>query len=180
MSYETVVAFWQKVSEDKALQEKIAPKGGKVPKLHGSVKPDELKELSKIAKDAGYDCGPEELAATEAVIRFWEQVKKDKQLQEKLKPAQSIDAIDKASAEIARIAGDAGYKFTGQQVNTITGLLQHTEYMGKRELSEKQLDSVVGGAFSSFNTSYKLALNGNFAVVLRPPLVGPGAVALYM
>lgn len=174
MSYETVIAFWQKVSEDKALQEKINPQGGKVPKLHGSVKPDELKDLSKIAKDAGYDCSPEELAATEAVMRFWGQVTKDKQLQEKLKPAHSINAIDQASAEIARVAGDAGYKFTGQQVNAITGLLQNTGYMGKRELSEKQLDKVVGGV-TSFATSYSVALTGMFAPTLRKsPLIGPG------
>lgn len=181
MAYDSVIAFWQKVGTDKALQEKIAPQGGQVPKLHGSVKPDELKELSKIAKDEGFDCSPEELAATEAVIRFWEQVTKDKQLQEKLKPAQSIDAIDRASDEIARVAGEAGYQFTGQQVNTITGLLQNTEYMGERELSAKQLDNVVGGAIGTRATSFDLALSGKLAPTLRTaPRVGPGGVSQYM
>lgn len=163
MSYQNVLVFWLKTSEDKSLQQKIAAQGGKVADLHGSVTADELQALSTIAKDAGYECSPEELAATVAVVRFWEEVAKDKQLQEKLKPAQFIDRIDQAAAEIARVAGAAGYKFTGPQVNIITGLLQNSGYMGERELSEKQLDNVVGGAAGSA-TSFDIFLSGKFSL----------------
>jgi len=181
MSYESVIGFWQKVSQDKTLQDQIAPKAGKVPFLDGSNKPNELTELSKIAKAAGFDASPEELAATEAVIRFWSEVTKDLKLQEKLKPAQSIDAADRAASEIARIAGEAGFRFTGPQVNTITALLQNTAVMGEREISDKQLDSVVGGAFSPYSASFNTAISGQFTSLLRKvPMIGPGGVAQYM
>jgi hypothetical protein len=181
MSYEGVIGFWQKVSEDKTLQDKIAPKAGKVPLLDGSNKPEELKELSNIAKSAGFDASAEELAATEAVMRFWGQVTKDMKLQERLKPAQSIQSVDRASAEIARIAGEVGYSFTGPQVNTITALLQNTGVMGEREMSDKQLDSVVGGSLNAYSLSYDAAISGKFMTSLRKvPMIGPGGVSQYM
>ena len=176
MSLENVIAFWQKVTEDKTLQEKIDPRNGQVPRLHASVKPNELDRLSSIAKEAGYDCSAEELAASEAVMRFWQDVGRNQQLQGRLKPAQSIASEEKAAAEIARIASESGYRFSGEQLNKVTGLLQNTGWMGEKQLSDKQLDSVTGGGYS---TSLNLALNGSLTTSIRP-LIGPGGVCEYM
>lgn len=181
MSYAKVIEFWQQVAVDKALQDKVDPSKGVVPKLTGSAKADELTALAKIASDAGFECTADELATSEAVMKFWEQVAKDATLQASLRPAQALAAAELASAEVSRIASQAGYRFSGPQLDAVTSVLQGTGWMGDQELSADQLEEVVGGVMmsSSYSTSLNLAVSGKLTTSFRN-LVGPGAVAQYM
>jgi predicted ribosomally synthesized peptide with nif11-like leader len=181
MSVENVVSFWEKVQQDKDLQSRVNPKAGTVPKMGANVQPDALKDLARIAKEAGYDATPQEFAAAESVMRFWDQVSKDKNLQNSLKGAQA-GSEGEAAAAVVKVAQGAGYKFTGKELTTVTNALQGTGWMkGSSELSDDELQSVAGGLTATqFPTlfSYKLALTGGLQTSFRR--IGPGSVAEYM
>lgn len=182
MSIQNVISFWQKVQEDKALQKRVHPQAGKVPKLGANVKAEELKELANIAKESGYTATPQEFATTESVMRFWEKVSKDKTLQGRLKPAQGMNEA-KASEAATQVAKDAGFRFTPGELATVTNALQGTGWIAhKAELSDAQLEGVAGGGgvpgSPSLLLSYNAAAQGLLATSFRR--IGPGSVAEYM
>lgn len=168
MSTEQVIAFWQRVQNDEQLQRRVHPSGGQVPKLHAGTQPAELGGLCRIAEDIGFTCTAEEFAAVEAVMRFWSQVHKDEQLQERLKTAEAMESHDQALAEVARIAGEAGFHFNAEQLDAVTRA--HMEATGQLtsegELSEEQLEQLAGGASGvpGYPLSFNYALSGQWAV----------------
>src|SRR5688572_25615388 len=141
MSIANVVAFWQKVQSDKALQAQIAPGGSAgVPKLGKSITPGQLTGLVKVAREAGFACTAEELSAAEHVIRFWQEVSQDKKLQTELEKAKSLSESE-ASKEIVRIAGSRGFKFSADELNAVSPAVMAAGKVG--ELSDKQLEAVA-------------------------------------
>ena len=176
MSLENVIAFWSKVRTDKDLQKKVHP-GDKIPKLSKDVKGADLDELAKVATAAGFACTGKELAATEAVIRFWGAVPKDDKLKAALSAVEKLDE-KKAAAETVRIAGAHGYQFSVDELNTISPVVLAAQ---TGALSEDQLDAVSGGAVAPMfqvGASLNLAVKGGFTV---PNFrIGPGSVAQYM
>jgi len=178
MSLENVIAFWTKVQDDKELQERVQP-GENVPKLSKDVPASELEGLAKLATDAGFPCTPGELAANEAVIRFWSAVPKDDALQAELKSCEDMSE-DAAAAETVRIAGTYGYTFTAEELNVISPVVLAAQ---SGALSENELDAVAGGKgrYRPFELSKSLGLarSGGFKPSFRNRL-GPGAVCQYM
>jgi hypothetical protein len=169
MAFESVIGFWQKVQADPKLQERVNPADGKVPRLHVGVRQSELVALSEIAKSAGFTATPEEFAAAESVIRFWNQVQTDHTLQQALKPVEKITTTDVAAEEVSRIAHSAGFHFTGKQLNAVTAALieggaGHTG------------GPITGNAYEQ---SFRTALANGWTAAFRYK-IGPGAVAEYM
>ena len=179
MSLENVIAFWTKVQDDKELQERVQP-GENVPKLSKDVPASALEGLAKLANDAGFPCTPGELAANEAVIRFWSAVPTDDALQAELKSCEDMSEAA-AAAETVRIAGTHGYTFTAEELNVISPVILAAQ---SGELRDNQLDDVAGGsAFVKtefeLSKSLSLARSGGFKSSFRNR-VGPGAVCQYM
>jgi predicted ribosomally synthesized peptide with nif11-like leader len=176
MSLENVIAFWSKVQHDKELQKRVQP-GAKIPKLSKDVKSSDLEELAKIAASVGFSCTAQELAATEAVIRFWGAVPKDAKLKSELAACEKMDE-KKAAAETVRIANAHGYAFTADDLRAVSPAILSAK---TGELSDQQLESVAGGVSASsqflVSSSLSLAMRSGFQTNYR---IGPGSVAQYM
>jgi hypothetical protein len=182
MSYDSVVGFWQRVAEDEALQSRIHPDSGEVPKLDKDVDEASLSKLAKIATDSGFDCTASELANAERVLRFWNAVAGDENLQSQLRPLQETESAEESAAGICSVAAEVGYVFDETALCEVTDLAQAAGWMGNDELSDEQLDQIAGGAsFSPFQLSMSMALMGSgFDRFKTQFLKGPGAVAQYM
>jgi len=169
MAFESVIAFWQKVQADPKLQERVNPADGKVPRLRAGVRHSELAALSEIARTAGFNATPEEFAAAESVIRFWNQVQTDLALQEALKPVEKITSTDVAAEEVSHIAHSAGFHFSGKQLNAVTAAL--IEGGGGHTPGQS--------TGSGYEQSFHIALANGWTAAFRYK-IGPGAVAEYM
>ena len=147
MSIQAVVGFWQAVQKDPALQRRIDPRSGFVPALHAGDPTSELEGLSRVAREAGFDCSAEELRAAEAVIRFWGLVAERKDLQQQLMPAGTMERPAAVSL-IFSVAKQAGFKFTMEQLDTVTKahlMAAAAAAEPSDELDNEELEAVAGG-----------------------------------
>ena len=159
MSLSAVVSFWQRVQADRALRERVDPAV--------SAKGDEAQELEalvEIARENGFEATVGEFAAAENVLRFWERVSGDDELQRKLRSADRAASKDVATAAITKIANEEGYPVTGEQLELVTTALESFG-MGN-ELGDEELEQVAGGA-TAYSTSYRLAFQGGLSPTIR-------------
>ena len=169
MSIENVIAFWRLAQDDGSLRQRLES----LSKENRDARPE---TVVKLGAAAGLSFTRAELLATEAVLAFWERVRSDSALQAKLKPVQSSGDAASASNAIAKIAQEAGFQVTGEQIATVTAARIAS---GSMELKEEELERVVGGAtsLSSLNVSLTNAISGKWLPNFR---IGPGSVAEYM
>lgn len=84
----------------------------------------------------------------EKVKAFWEKVKTDKDLQSKMQKLNGMD-LDSALAEGAKIASEAGFETTVEQLRENLGEIQTgfrtLAASEERELSDEELENVAGG-----------------------------------
>jgi predicted ribosomally synthesized peptide with nif11-like leader len=147
MSIENAVSFRQKVGRDQQLQSRIKPHTAKIPKNAGELRPETFQELSKIAKELGFDASPQEFVAAESVIQFWERVENDRGLEASVKAAQTGTAAQSAEA-IVKVAQRAGYGFTVNDLTAVGKALQGTPSVASgAEIDDKQLEKVAGGVY---------------------------------
>ncbi len=162
MSFEKVVSFWQKVQNEKPLQDKVKA-------VEQQSKANRPAEVVKLGQQAGLTFTPDELLQIDSVMNFWQKVARDPALQQKLKKAQGTEPATAAAAEVTKIAGENGFSFTPAALHAASTAQVHGS------LSDAELSQVAGGA--ALTTSISLALRGTIAL---PTVFGPGKVYSYM
>ena len=170
MSLENVVKFWQEVEDDQQLQQSLQSLGNQ-------GKDDRPAEMAKLANEKGFSVTGDELLAADAVFSFWEQVKNDEALQEKLKPSQELSSAEDSLAAVLEVAQGAGFSFSKDQLAEITSAQAKAGASQEADVSDEELESVVGGLSLSFSSSLNIARRGMLSPKSR---FGPGMVASYM
>ena len=170
MSLENVVKFWQEVEGDQQLQQAVQSLGKQ-------SKDDRPGEMAKLANEKGFSVAADELLAADAVFSFWEKVKTDEALQEKLKPSQEMSSAEDSLAAVLEVAKGAGFNFSKEQLAEITAVQAKAGASQESNVSDEELESVVGGLSLSFSSSLKIARRGMLSPKSR---FGPGMVAEYM
>lgn len=126
MAIESVVAYWRSVQGNPEVLEKAQD---------GKADPN---AVVNSAGAAGFSFTVRELRAAQAENAFWKQVQRDPGLQDKIRPTQSMGEQE-GSRAVARIAGEAGYAFTAEDL-----LAVHAGQPSK-ELTVAELEQVSGG-----------------------------------
>jgi predicted ribosomally synthesized peptide with nif11-like leader len=166
----SVVDFWRKVQTDPTLQATLGTEVAKHAPEHRCVRG------AQVARDAGFDVTPEELLDVGAVAAFWSRVERDPALREKLAPAQASETPELAMHEITRVANEAGFQFSLEALQHVTGALVNSgratapETAEGVELSDDQLADVSGGALE---VSLDLARRRLWQETMH---IGPGVV----
>jgi hypothetical protein len=157
MSMDAVVEFWRTVPTNPDLQKQVTSHGAGSSKLQGKEAAIVFAELSRIAREAGFDCSAQELQVAEVVTRFWNRVLEDTALQKELLAAEELEH-DEAVGLIHQVANKAGFKCTVHELDVITKAQVQTAGPPAGELTDSQLEAVTGGASLFFGS-----LNADFA-----------------
>ena len=94
--------------------------------------------------------------ATEAVQQFWNRVEKDAALRRKVSPLRDMDDSSAITGEVVRIAADAGFEFTADELEQATEAIRAEAQM-EGELQNDQLERVVGGIIDD-NSSWQKSM----------------------
>jgi predicted ribosomally synthesized peptide with nif11-like leader len=140
MAHERVVAFWQRVQNDKGLQDSIQG-------LTKTPKEQRLAEMVRLGEQKGYSFTAAELLEFDAVMAFWQKVHGDTKLQEKLQPIQQLGA-EAAASEVIRIAGESGFPFSKEALEAATKAQVQAGSLGNAELAK------VAGGLTKLDTSW--------------------------
>ena len=162
MSLDNVIAFWQKVQNDRSLREKLGAETN-------------VARVTEIAKQAGFACTADELMAADSVIRFWTHVANDSSVRDELSAAKNLDA-NAASKEIVRVAARHGFAFTAEQMIVVTPTLMAAGNAASGELDAAALSNVTGGVQAQgkdVSASLKSAISGQLSPDMR---IGGGLV----
>lgn len=159
MSLQNVVGFWQRVQNDAALLDEVKDVANR----------DEwLRQIVRIASQNGFAFTPAEMLEAEAVLVFWKKVQSDRELQTRLKPTRLMQSEEQAAGEVVKIAGAAGFQFSQDALKLITQpYVEAYSAKAVKELNDKQLETVVGGLWSSGGSIYPKFPNPRFL----PPAV---------
>ncbi len=130
MSTQQVVAFWQRVQSDRNLLEMTRA-------VSRDTSLPELDALCTIAASAGFECTPEEFDAVENVVRFWDWVNQEDRLHKRLESARAKGSHDETLREIVQIAGEAGFTFTTDQLDTVTRVLFEARSAARAQLNNE-------------------------------------------
>ena len=101
---------------------------------------------SRIADEISLAARAEDFAAVQQVVDFWNELCDDPRLREKLEHASDMDS-ESAAAEVARVAGTAGHRFSDEQLALVTNAILEG-LLGRGdgdELSDEDLSHVAGG-----------------------------------
>jgi hypothetical protein len=170
MSIHSVVDFWRNVQTNPELSAKLSA-------LVGRSADDKDVAGAEIARESGFEVTPEEMKDVGSVAAFWNRVERDEALRRKLEPARDSETADLAMREITKVANDAGFDFSLEALQYVTGALVNAgrataapaEATG---MTEDELAGVAGGV-SALDASLDVARRKLWQEI---PNLGPGVV----
>jgi hypothetical protein len=154
MSINGVVDFWRSVQTNPELTARLSA-------IVEQANDDAYVAGAEIAREKGFEVTPEEMNDVGSVVAFWNRVERDESLRNKLGPAREMETADLAMREITKIANGAGFAFSPDALQYVTGALVNAGRAtaapaeGSR-MSEEELEGVAGGV-AALETSLDLA-----------------------
>lgn len=100
----------------------------------------------------------------ESAVAFYERVETDLELQEKLKKLNTKESISQY------VKGELGYDFTAEE-------MQKVIFEGNPDISEEELEAVVGGMRNDEALTLGLVIAGGLAVGTAAGIVVGGVIA---
>jgi hypothetical protein len=170
MSIYSVVDFWRTVQTKPELQAKLT-------EIMKHATDGLCVGGAQVAREAGFDVAPQEMQDVGTVAAFWNRVDHDDTLCQKLAAARESDTPEVAMREITKVAAEAGYAFSTEALQYVTGALVNSgrAIQGQSKegipLSDDELAAVAGG--TSFRASLEMARRKLWQEV---PKIGPGVV----
>jgi hypothetical protein len=170
MSIHSVVDFWRNVQTNPQLTAKISA-------LVGRSNDEKYVAGAEIARESGFEATPEELKDVSGVVAFWDRVERDEALRSKLEPARDAETADLAMGEIMKVASGAGFAFSLEALQSVTGALVNAGRATAAAapgagMSEEELSGIAGGV-STLDASLDLARRKLWQEL---PSLGPGVI----
>jgi hypothetical protein len=170
MSIHSVVDFWRSVQTNPELTARLSA-------LVEQADDDTCVAGAEIAREEGFEVTPEEMKDVGSVVAFWNRVERDEALRRKLEPARDLETPDSALREITRVANEAGFAFSLDALQHVTGALVNagraTAAPAERAgMTEEELAGIAGGV-STLEVSLDLARRKLWQEI---PTLGPGVV----
>ena len=101
--------------------------------------------------------------SNEQLIAFWRKAQNDEDLGARLETAQRIESREESAAQIVRIAEEAGFRFTADDLEAVSDTFTESEGPSDQELSDDRLEHAAGGrAYSAAH--FVLELDGGSSV----------------